>query len=87
MEEKVFEYDPKKYEMKKLKLSNLKRGDLVLVTIKQPPVTDEEVKWFNGLRKKGYFGEATLLVIPEGVKITKDNIKNIIPLEDEENAK
>lgn len=83
MEEKVFEYDPKKYEMKKLKLSNLKRGDLVLVTIKQPPVTDEEVKWFNGLRKKGYFGEANVLIIPEGIKIAKENINKLIPLEED----
>lgn len=83
VEEKKFKNNKKEIEFEVLDFSSLKKGEIVLVTIKEPPLTIEQQEWIQSLYKKKFFGEASILILPEGIKITKENIKNIIPLGDD----
>ena len=82
IEEKKFKNSKEEIEFEVLDFSSLKKGEIVLVTIKKPPLTMQQQQWIQDLYKREFFGKANLLVVPEGIEITRENVKNIIQLED-----
>ena len=82
IEEKKFKNNKEEVGFEVLDFSSLKKGEIVLITIKKPPLTMQQQQWIQDLYKRKFFGEGSLLIVPEGFKITKENVKNIIQLED-----
>lgn len=71
-------FNSEKFDIDIINLDNLKETDLIVIRVKNPPLSKEEEVYLHDLYEKGFFGEAKVIVIKDDMIITRENINNFV---------